>query len=418
MIELLFAIALSVPLDGYTLISPIQETTTYLIDMDGKPVHTWKSEYRPGQSVYLLNDGTLLRTCNTRNPNFREGGTGGKVQAMNWDGTVAWEYELSTETQNLHHDIAPLSNGNILVIAWDAKTKQEALDAGRPESKIHGDMFWTESVLEIEPKSGKTIWRWNAWDHLGEGKNKIDISVGGGRKPGPDWLHINAIDFNEKTGEIALSVHGMNELWVIQKDSDEGIKYRWGFGKLNGQHDTRFLTNGNILIFNNGSRQSRSSSVIELNPKTNEVVWEYEGDPPTSFFSGHISGAERLSNGNTLICSGEKGRVFEVTPGKEIVWEYEYPKELFRATRVSKDSSFLASKTLIPITVAQKQQPKQRPQEQPSSRPPTRSGDRKSKSPSSRPDMLDKNKLARRNALAKCNYACCVRRSWKPTQIT
>jgi len=390
MIELLLTTLLTAPLDGYTLISPIQETTTYLIDMDGKPVHTWESEYRPGQSVYLLEDGTLLRTCNTRNPNFKEGGTGGKVQAVNWDGAVKWEYELSTDSLHQHHDIAPLPNGNILVLAWDAKTKQEALGAGRPASKIHGDAFWSESVLEVEPKSGKTVWRWNAWDHLGTGEDEINITSGGGRKPGPDWLHINAIDFNEKTGEIVLSVHGMNELWVIKKGSDEGIQYRWGLGQLHGQHDTRFLENGNILIFNNGTRQARSSSVVEVNPTTSEVVWEYIGDPPTTFFSGHISGAERLANGNTLICSGEKARVFEVTPEKDIIWEYAYPKELFRATRVPKDASFLANKTLTPITVATRQQPQSRP---------SRGGERenasrgRSKTPSSRPDMLDKSNL-------------------------
>ena len=409
MIELLLATIMTAPLDGYTLISPIQETTTYLIDMDGKPVHTWESEYRPGQSVYLLDDGTLLRTCNTRNRNFREGGAGGMVQAVNWDGSVKWEYELSTETMLQHHDIAPLPNGNILVLAWDVKSKQEALDAGRSESKIHGDTFWTETVLEVEPKSGKTVWRWDAWDHLGNGKGEVDITAGGSRKPGPDWLHINAIDFNEKTGEIALSVHGMNEIWVIQRGSDAGITYRWGSGELNGQHDSSFLENGNILIFDNGTRQSRASSVVELNPKTNEVVWEYEGDPPTTFFSGHISGAQRLSNGNTLICSGEKARVFEVTPEKEIVWEYEYPKELFRATRIQKEAKFLASKTLTPITLASKQEPRSRPPKGGSGRSVgsvgsggfggsggsegNRSGGGRSKSPSTRPDMLDKTNL-------------------------
>ncbi len=393
MITLLLTTMIAAPLEGYTLISPIQETTTYLIDMDGSPVHTWESEYRPGQSVYLLDDGTLLRTCNTRNPNFREGGTGGKVQAVRWDGSIEWEYKLSTDKMHQHHDIAPLPNGNILVLAWDAKSKSEAIAQGRNPSKLHGESFWSESVLEVEPKSGKTVWQWNAWDHLGTETDEVNITSGGGRKPGPDWLHINAIDYNSSTGEIVLSVHGMNEIWVIQRGSNEGITYRWGKGKLNGQHDTRFLENGNILIFNNGTRQSRSSSVVELNPKTSEVVWEYVGDPPTTFFSGHISGAERLTNGNTLICSGEKARVFEVTPEKEIVWEYEYPKELFRASRIPKNAEFLASKTLKPITVAKRQEPRSRPTRERGNQGSQQGRQGRSKSPSDRPDMLDKTNL-------------------------
>ena len=65
--------------------------------------------------------------------------------------------------------------------------------------------------------------------------------------------------------------------------------------------------------------------MIEVDPSTSEIAWQYQGDPPISFYSYHISGAERLPNGNTLICEGTFGRLFEVTPDRQLVWEYINP---------------------------------------------------------------------------------------------
>ena len=67
------------------------------------------------------------------------------------------------------------------------------------------------------------------------------------------------------------------------------------------------------------------SRVIEVDRVTKEIVWEYRDDPPHAFFSAYISGAQRLPNGNTLITEGAYGRIFEVTPELEVVWEYINP---------------------------------------------------------------------------------------------
>jgi hypothetical protein len=88
--------------------------------------------------------------------------------------------------------------------------------------------------------------------------------------------------------------------------------------------------------------------VIEVDPATNAIVWEYQDNPPFNFFSPNISGARRLSNGNTLITEGRFGRMFQVTPEKHVVWEYvnpEFPRNedelvgesnaIFRATHYS-----------------------------------------------------------------------------------
>ena len=107
------------------------------------------------------------------------------------------------------------------------------------------------------------------------------------------------------------------------------------------------------------------SRIVEIDPNDNQIAWEYRGDPPISFFSYHISGAERLPNGNTLICEGAPGRIFEVTPAKDIVWEYinpfvgmsgygvggtvsGYANSVFRAHRYGPDHPALQGKELDP----------------------------------------------------------------------
>ena len=101
------------------------------------------------------------------------------------------------------------------------------------------------------------------------------------------------------------------------------------------------------------------SRVIEVDPATDEIAWEYRGDPPVSFFSFHISGAQRLPNGNTLICEGTFGRIFEVTPSGEITWEYVNPfffqsgqmgyiNWVFKAFRYGPDHAALVGRDLDP----------------------------------------------------------------------
>ena len=103
------------------------------------------------------------------------------------------------------------------------------------------------------------------------------------------------------------------------------------------------LANGNILIFDNGYARG-FSRVIELDPTSLEVVWSYQGEPPSEFFSDRRGSAQRLPNGNTLICESERGHVFEVTPDGTRVWEFWNPeivdgkrKRIYRFMRLAPD---------------------------------------------------------------------------------
>ena len=88
------------------------------------------------------------------------------------------------------------------------------------------------------------------------------------------------------------------------------------------------LANGHLLLFDNGVHRfgdSDFSRAVEVDRERNEIVWLYQDDPPFHFYSVMAGSADRLHNGNTLICHASVGRLFEVTAGCEIVWEYVNP---------------------------------------------------------------------------------------------
>jgi len=380
----------SLAFEGYTLFTPNSYTTTYLIDNDGLPVHSWESDYRPGQSVYLLENGNLLRTANVNNQIFTAGGSGGRVQLIEWDGTVAWDYLYSSSTYCQHHDVEILSNGNVLLIAWEYKSTDSAIAAGRNPDLLKQYELWPDYVIEVEPSGatiGNIVWEWHVWDHLiqdydsskenygvvADHPELIDLNF---VQPGPntgnaDWNHTNSVAYNEEFDQIILSIHNFNEIWVIDHsttteeaashaggNSGQGgdILYRWGNPqaydagdnndkKFYGQHDAQWIESGcpgegNILVFNNGTRRNYST-VDEIVPPVDSVgnysytpgsaygpeeqLWIYTAENPTDFYSQNISGAQRLPNGNTLVCSGANGIFFEVSPDTNIVWYYINP---------------------------------------------------------------------------------------------
>ncbi len=372
--------------EGYTLFAPMQSTTTYLIDMGGQVVHTWDNTNTAGSCVYLLEDGTILRTYYETNLVFPRR-QGGLVQRIAWDGTVLWDFDYSNDEHHQHHDVEQLPNGNILMIAYEFKTFEEAVAAGRDPDTIDLGNLWEETIVEIEPvgdKEGNIVWKWHGWDHLVQdfdsGKANFGVvadhpelfDLNYTRTYGNDWLHFNSVAYNEEFDQIILSSLNMSEIYVIDHstttveaaghtggNSGKGgdILYRWGnpqvydAGTENDrkfwfQHDAQWIDAGspgagNILVFNNGSERPGGdySSVEEIVPPVDaggnytlvpgsaygpaDPTWIYSD--PDNFFSGHISGASRLPDGNTVICEGATGTFFEVTAAGETVWEYINP---------------------------------------------------------------------------------------------
>ncbi|MCP5099358.1 MAG: arylsulfotransferase (ASST) [Chloroflexi bacterium] len=384
--------------DGYNLFAPLGETTTYLIDENGDIVFTWPSTYRPGNAVYLLENGNLLRTGKTNSSNFETGGVGGIVEEISSDGTVIWSFEHDSGDGRLHHDIEQLSNGNVLMLAWELKSESEALAAGRNTNLLTDQELWPDTIIEVDPTTNNIVWEWHVWDHLVQDYDSnqdnygvvadhpelIDLNYRGtGVKPGSaDWNHINAVDYNVEFDQILLSVRNFSEIWIIDHSTTTAeaagssggnsgvggnLLYRWGnpqaydAGSGNDQqlfvqHDAQWIPSGypgagNILLFNNGSGRSDGdySTIDEIVPPVDASgtysgdgpttpTWTYTADTPIDFYATNISGAQRLANGNTLICDGPNGYFFEVTAAGEIVWEYDHGNQaIFRVTRIQSD---------------------------------------------------------------------------------
>jgi len=371
------------------LFSPIRSTETYLMDSTGVAMYTWQSNYTPGNAVYLLENGNLLRTGSLRKGSFDAGGSGGIIQLIASDNSVVWEYQYASDRVQQHHDIEVMPNGNILMIAWEWKSQAEAITAGRDPSLLTDGELWPDHVIEVDPDSNQIVWEWHVWDHLIQDfdESKANYSIVAEHpelidlnhtnlKAGADWNHINSIDYNADLDQILLSVHGFSEIWIIDHNTTTqeaagpagDLLYRWGNPRAYDsgsaadqqffvQHDAQWIANdypggGNILVFNNGHQRNRAySSVDEIEPPLNDEgrytlttgqsygpdspTWSYLAENPSDFYADHISGAQRLANGNTLICSGTDGHFFEVTPEGEIVWEYAYGSQVFRVMQVS-----------------------------------------------------------------------------------
>jgi hypothetical protein len=387
---------------GYTLLASSASHLTYLIDMDGRVVNTWKSDCNPGASAYLLENGHLLRTGEVKKRPFFGGGAGGRIQEFTWDGNLVWDFTYVTDTRLPNHDICKLPNGNVLMLVWDKKSARDALAAGRRPEAV-GEYLLTGSLLEVQPTgktTGKIVWEWHAWDHLiqdfdekqanhgnvGEHPERIDINFGDstvaaigargrkGARPQTDWLHINAVAYNADLDQVILSVWEFNEIWVLDHGTTTAesaghkggrygkggdLLYRWGNPRayraggvkdqqLFGQHNAHWIPRGrpgagHILLFNNGMRRPGGAYstvdeiVLPVDAKgryerragkafgPERPLWTYAAPKKADFYAPFISGAERVPNGNTLICSGTNGTIFEVTPKGEVVWKYVNP---------------------------------------------------------------------------------------------
>ena len=143
--------------DGYTVFAPKQYTSTYLINNDGKLLHQWsKSIYPPGQTVYLMENGHILRSCMTKGQLSSGGGEGGRIEEYDWDDNLVWYTDFSSTTYMQHHDFKRLPNGNLIMLVIEKKTLAEIEAAGfdntkfQPEIAQKGYMV-PDYVAEIKP---------------------------------------------------------------------------------------------------------------------------------------------------------------------------------------------------------------------------------------------------------------------------
>ena len=159
---------------------------------------------------------------------FGAGGAGGRIQIIDANDDVVWDYLFSTESYRQHHDVEPMPNGNVLIVAWDRKTRAEAEALGR--LNVPSGELWSAMFVEVEPvglTGGNIVWEWRMWDHLiqdvdpvkpdygvvADHPERIDINTSPNRSN--SWVHVNAATYNPQRDEIVFSARGFDEVLVI-----------------------------------------------------------------------------------------------------------------------------------------------------------------------------------------------------------
>jgi hypothetical protein len=342
-------------LDGYNLF--LDRKKVHLMDMTGKEVYHWTLPYLKGkwqhvglrdpkrrwQFARLLNDGSIVAVS-----------IGGGFVKLDKNSKEIWAVPVMS-----NHDIAILKDGTYLVPSVE-------------QVRIYNDRcVFFDSIVHVST-DGKVLDKWSTYGDLKELQklhfpSLLDSAAAEGinQKPLPqidkewnwavkmstfpgitgqcaqkgsqewyEYYHLNSIQVLPETafgmkdkrfqkGNWLICLRNVDLICILDKDTHKPV-WGWGPGILDGPHMPRMLSNGNILLFDNGIHRSYSRVII-IDPESSQVVWEYKANPPDSFYSKFEGSNQLLSNGNILICESEKGQAFEITPGGEIVWEFLNP---------------------------------------------------------------------------------------------
>jgi len=324
---------------GYNLFCGRLSAEVSLLDMKGNLVHRWTY---PDKQMRVWNQAALL-------PNgdvvvirkFHD------VIRLDWDSKLLWSVPVPA-----HHEIVPLPDGTYYTIAR--------------EIHVHrGLRIRFPSIVRFDD-DGELLDRWSTYEHLDEIKQEFDSrsfidaildSLLEGEVDPETWepttkrakmlkaeidawplrydqFHLNtitvlppnpleAVDTRFQRGNLLICFRNINQIAILHGDTKE-ILWVWGAKHLDWPHHPTMVESGNILVFDNGTKR-KHTRILELNPVTLEIEWEYVADPPEDFYTPEKGSAHRFPNGNTLICEGDMGRAFEITRDGRIVWEWLNP---------------------------------------------------------------------------------------------
>lgn len=316
--------------DGYNLVNGI------LFTMDGSFVAKLK-----GHVFQIFDDGSYLSAFNQS-----------RISMFDSNHSLMWNLNIVN-----HHELIASESGTVYTIGKEI--------IAHKNTTVGFDTI----IKYIVSENSSIVWStYENKDHIARfhEKRTLDqvISSNEDCKFGPytgacfDYYHINSIhplpdnnledyDSRFRKGNLLVSYSFFDMMAIQDKDSLE-ILWTWRENELSFIHTPRMLGNGNILVFENGVKDE-SSRVLEIDPSSKEIVWEYIADPPTSFYTKNGGSSQRLDNGNTLIAESAKGRAFEITPAGEIVWEVLLPihKPGYRLYRISRISEEVVEKIVL-----------------------------------------------------------------------
>ncbi len=321
---------------GYTLFTSGNRQGAQLIDMQGEVVHQWDMPFysvwpdaehlsqRPADDFIAWRKAMVWPNGDLLALYIAEGITpwGMGVIKLDKDSNLIWKYPGKA-----HHDFDIAPDGRIYLLTHEIRNNPIA---GLPRI---APPFLDDRVVVLDAEGNELADVGILEAFIGSPYQ--DFLRGVPRSPIGDYLHVNAIEVMTEAlttahpyaqpGEVLVSMRQPNLLAVINPDSG---KVTWAKrGPWIGQHDPDFLPNGNVLLFDNRGRMAAGgiSRVLEFNPASGGITWQYEGNADEPFQSGLRSGQQRLANGNTLITESDRGRLLEVNTAGNVVWEYVNP---------------------------------------------------------------------------------------------
>jgi hypothetical protein len=317
---------------GFNLYNSRNLPAALLIDMEGRVLHEWTVKTQKDDTwnhIEICSNGDLLAIVKDKT-----------LIRIDWNSNIRWIKKM-----RFHHDISIWENRDIYSLirrdrlvfrsGFPYPILEDVIVVLSPEGKLKKSIPIYNIVKdEIPEEKFKKIYLYLSDPYILKKMRhykkyrgyflRMDTAF--------DIFHTNTVDvipINIRNvcskGDLLVSVRELDLIVIIDQKSEKLI-WKWGAGELDKPHHPVVLENGNILIFDNGYEKNEYSRIIELDPLKKEIVWEYTGNSREIFFSGRSGGNQRLPNGNTLITESDKGRVFEVTGDKEIVWEFYNPE--------------------------------------------------------------------------------------------
>jgi hypothetical protein len=313
---------------GLNLCEKKDREEAYLMDMEGNIVHTWSHRTKDSENwapIEMIEKGDLLALVGNHH-----------ILRLDFQSNLLWK-----KTNRFHHELTLDEKGNIwtlihkeriirtssipisildnsiIVISPEGNTIKEIPLYVNFKHLIHQKTY-LHALLHIPLRYPGMIRSWFANRFFFHTDMKLDI------------FHTNSVTIVDRdieglceNGDILISVRNLDRIAILSRQNEK-IIWEWGFGEIDRQHHATLLDNGNILLFDNGPSRG-FSRVIEVNPLSRRIEWEYKAHPPKNFFSPTRGACQRLPNGNTLITDSNKGRVFEITSDGEMVWEFYAP---------------------------------------------------------------------------------------------
>jgi len=319
---------------GLRLVNSIALGRIELLEAEGGLLQSWRTPARTWVSrCELLPTGELLVLGTAKpaaDPEARRGFEGregpGRERAafllqLDWDGNELWRRDMTA-----HHDLRVLEDGRLLTLLRERRE----LGAESDPSSVLDD-----SIALLSP-AGELLESHSVHALLRAGPERLALEpVPPGAGPESDLLHCNSLLLFEDDelaaqnplytrGHALVSVRNQNSLAILDLAAGE-LVWSWGRDELVLQHEATLLEGGNLLVFDNGDESRPWSRVLELDPRTDQIVWQYTAPDPEDFYSASRGTAQALPGANVLVANSNSGEAFELTRDGEIVWRYRSP---------------------------------------------------------------------------------------------